>query len=149
MADNEEMVDGLDGPVGVDDTDPDTTTDNDDVDDSGDGEGGERAGAGGGARRFDPADLPQSIRNRLRSGVLVAHHVSRDIVIPADGDAALRLIAVFAGLASRSSLDLLDPAYSSAENGWTSLDLSALVGVTWIPGGAPRQERVVIDPLLS
>lgn len=100
------------------------------------------------SRRFDPATLPLSIRNRLIGGVVIAHHVTRDVVMPADGDAALRLLAVFNGTAPRSTMDVVDPAYSSAENGWTSLDLSSLIGITWIPGDALRQNRVAFDPLV-
>jgi hypothetical protein len=87
-----------------------------------------------------------SARNRFTPGRLVFHHRARDIVVPADGDAAMRVIGWFSRAELHPVADFVAARYSDARNGWTTVDLADVVGVTWTPSTLPEGERVVFDP---
>ena len=88
--------------------------------------------------------------NRLEFGRLYLHTVSRDVVVPVDGDAAARVIAVFAGTGRRSVMrDLMSPALSDMGNLWLAVDLREVVAISWIPGLPSTGDRVMtVDPSL-
>lgn len=88
--------------------------------------------------------------NRLEFGQLYLHTVSRDVVVPVDGDAAARVIAVFAGTGRRSVMrDLMSPALSDMGNLWLAVDLREVVAISWIPGLPSTGDRVMtVDPSL-
>ena len=79
----------------------------------------------------------RSVHNRTTTGDLVVHHASRDIVVTANGDAALRFIEFFTG-AAEQVLDYLSHEYSCADQPWISIDLRGVVGVTWLPHDQDR-----------
>jgi hypothetical protein len=100
----------------------------------------------GGAEPYD--GWSRTRWNKNIAGVLVVHHQSRDVTVRADGDAALRVLALFARGGARRHLDHLSATTSSAECGWTALDLNGVIGVTWVPGGhVSVHERFVFDPV--
>lgn len=85
-------------------------------------------------------------KNIMTAGTLTVHYVHRDVRLELDGDAALRTIATWTG--QTECVDHLDPVYSSASAGWVGIDLSHVVGMTWVPGSVPDRGRITIDPLL-
>lgn len=87
-----------------------------------------------------------SARNRFTPGRLVFHHRVRDIAVPADGDAAMRVIGWFSRAELHPVADFVAARFSDARNGWTTMDLTEVVGVTWTPSSLPAGERVVFDP---
>lgn len=86
--------------------------------------------------------------NRLEFGQLYLHTVSRDVVVPLDGDAAARVMAVFAGTGRRSVMrDLMSPLLSDMGNLWLAVDLREVVAISWIPGLPSTGDRVMtVDP---
>lgn len=86
--------------------------------------------------------------NRLEFGQLYLHTVSRDVVVPVDGDAAARVMAVFAGTGRRSVMrDLMSPLLSDMSNLWLAVDLREVVAISWIPGLPSSGDRVMtVDP---
>lgn len=86
--------------------------------------------------------------NRLEFGQLYIHTVSRDVVVPLDGDAAARVMAVFAGTGRRSVMrDVMSPALSDMGNLWLAVDLREVVALSWIPGLPSTGDRVMtVDP---
>lgn len=88
--------------------------------------------------------------NRLEFGQLYLHTVSRDVVVPLDGDAAARVMAVFAGTGRRSVMrDLMSPLLSDMGNLWLAVDLREVVAISWIPGLPSTGDRVMtVDPLV-
>lgn len=87
-------------------------------------------------------------RNRLEFGQLYLHTVSRDVVVPLDGDSAARVMAVFAGTGQRRVMrDLMSPLLSDMGNLWLAVDLREVVAISWIPGLPSTGDRVMtVDP---
>lgn len=86
--------------------------------------------------------------NRAEFGQLFLHTRSRDIAVILDGDAAARVMSVFAGTGSRVAMrDLVHPELANMRDLWVSIDLHEVVALSWIPGLPSRADRVVtVDP---
>lgn len=86
--------------------------------------------------------------NRLELGQLYLHTVSRDVVVPLDGESAARVMAVFAGTGRRSVMrDVMSPALSNMGNLWLAVDLREVVAISWIPRLPSTADRVMtVDP---
>lgn len=97
-----------------------------------------------------PGSRPQTRAelNRLEFGQLYLHTVSRDVVVALDGDAAARVMAVFAGTGRRGVMrDLMSPLLSDMGNLWLAVDLREVVAISWIPGLPSTGDRVMtVDP---
>lgn len=85
--------------------------------------------------------------NRMTPGTLVLHLEARDVRMPMDGDAALRLLKMFQMRDGQVLADRLSPFISSAEAGWFVLDLADVTAMSWIPGLSAAPPRTVVDPL--
>lgn len=88
-----------------------------------------------------------SIRNlnMTLSGVLTLHYPARDVRVIVDGDAAMRLLAMFRARSDEHWKDSVDPRWSSAASGWLVLDLPELLAMSYAPLERQR-ERTAIDP---
>jgi hypothetical protein len=87
----------------------------------------------------------QQISNMLQMGTIVLHYPHRDVHVPLDGDAALRLLTMFRARTDRHWQDDLNPHRSSAKSGWLVLDLNEVLCVSWTPS-AGSGVRTAIDP---
>lgn len=98
------------------------------------------------------ATAPQAalrIQNMATVGQLTLHYAERDVTVLLDGDAAVRLLTMFARRAERGLADRLDPERSRAANGWVVLDLQEPLAMSWLPGLPSRPPRTAVDPALS
>lgn len=86
--------------------------------------------------------------NRAEVGQLYLHTRSRDIAVILDGEAAARVMAVFAGTGRRLAMrDMVHPELANTRNLWVSIDLHEVVALSWVPGLPSRAERVMtVDP---
>lgn len=86
--------------------------------------------------------------NRAEVGQLYLHTRSRDIAVILDGDAAARVMSVFAGTGRRAAMrDLVHPELANMLNLWVSIDLHEVVALSWIPGLPSRADHVMtVDP---
>jgi hypothetical protein len=98
------------------------------------------------ATQVDPRDVPQSLKNRIVLGTLYAHFAERDVQFILDGDAAMRLMAIFSNRGNRSMDDRLHPSTSDARNLWIALDHKVPLAMSWIPG-VKEAPLTTIDPL--
>ncbi len=97
----------------------------------------------------DDADLmPMPLENRQVLGELVVHYASRDVTLLLDGEAAVRMLTMFARRREGGLGDHLHPQLSSARAGWVVLDLGEPLAMSWMPGLPTRQPRTVIDPAI-
>lgn len=87
--------------------------------------------------------------NRSLEGELVVHYPQRDVCVALDGDAALRVMAIFSGTGDASMIDLLHPSVSMAANGWLALDTQSPLAMTWIPPYATSTRRTTVDPVTA
>jgi hypothetical protein len=87
----------------------------------------------------------QRLINMQQWGVVVLHYPHRDVRVPIDGDAALRLLTMFRDRTDKHWQDELNPHTSSAKTGWFVLDLNELLCISWTPSTAP-DPRTAIDP---
>lgn len=90
--------------------------------------------------------------NARRLGQLTVWYDSRTVVLPIDGDSALRLITAW----QRDQLwrgDTLRPEISSAANVWAAVQLgSAPLAMLWTPAealGRLPTKRIAIDPAVA
>ncbi|HEX7095179.1 MAG TPA: hypothetical protein VF183_04815 [Acidimicrobiales bacterium] len=93
------------------------------------------------AARYSVADM-----NRGVVGELIVHFATREARFVVDGEAALRILALY----SRGDLSLIDHAHpdeSNARNMWLALDLDRVLAISWIPGLRDGRVRATIDPL--
>lgn len=104
---------------------------------------------GDGAERHGLGAWDRCARNRRIAGQLIFHHRVRDIVAPADGDAAMRVIGWFCREELIPVADFLAARNANAGHGWTAMDLTEVVGVTWVPGTLAGGERIVFDPVVA
>lgn len=96
----------------------------------------------------EPRQLSVMVRNLSVLGHLSLHYPSRDVTVLLDGDAAMRLMAMYAQRRERGLADLLDPVLSSAESGWVVLDIDEPLAMSWLPGLPGKRPRTTIDPAL-
>lgn len=82
------------------------------------------------------------ILNEATPGLLRLAFTSRDVTIAVDGDATLRLVAVFRSGRGDGLDDLFDPTETSALGGWMALDLSQVMLVEWQPGPDAHEAMV-------
>lgn len=115
--------------------------DDDDHDDDADGGFGEQAVGG-----VPGATFSRRHRNQRVVGELVVHYPQRDVPVVLDGEAAMRLMAIFGGADKAALADVLDPLRSPAENGWFLLDTAEPLAMTWLPGLPGPRQRTAIDP---
>lgn len=85
--------------------------------------------------------------NMTIAGVVTLHYPARDVAIQVDGDAGLRLLAMFQRRSDARWKDHLDPRWALATNGWLVLDLTQPLAISYLPLGQPN-ERTAIDPVL-
>lgn len=92
---------------------------------------------------------PELLRevNRAVGGELILHYPARDVTLTIDGDAAIRLLTMFARRNDDRWGDALDPERSLALAGWVVLDLRQPLAMTWVPGVPTPAPRTVVDPL--
>lgn len=90
--------------------------------------------------------------NAGRLGELTIWYESRTVVLPIDGDSALRVLAAW----QRDELwrgDFLEPATSSAANLWAVVELGvAPLAMVWTPAealGRRRADRIAVDPAVA
>lgn len=83
-------------------------------------------------------------------GVLTVEFPERTVSVVIDGDAAMRVLEAHRrGTRHFGSLgDVLNPYFSSARNGWITLDPSAALLVSWLPGLPSARERMAVDPAI-
>lgn len=86
--------------------------------------------------------------NRAEVGQLYLHTRSRDIAVILGGDAAARVMSMFAGTGRRAAMrDLVHPELANMLNLWVSIDLREVVALSWIPGLPSRADHVMtVDP---
>jgi hypothetical protein len=98
-----------------------------------------------------PERRPLSIaaRNLTTLGQLSVHYPARTVDFLLDGDAALRLLTMFAQRREGGLADVLDPDTSDATAGWVVLDLGEPLAMSWMPGLPSKRPRTAIDPAVS
>lgn len=110
----------------------------------------EDPGPKGPADDEEPADTTREARvqaiNRAVLGQLVLHYESRDVTVVLDGDAGLRVMAMFANRKEGRWADILDPEQSWALSGWLVLDLHEPLAMSWLPGLPAQPARTAVDP---
>lgn len=97
----------------------------------------------------EPRPLSLAARNLLTVGQLTLHYPSRDVTVWLDGDAALRLLTMFALRREGGLADPLDPETSEADAGWVVLDLDEPLAMSWTPGLPRKRPRTAVDPAIS
>ena len=88
-----------------------------------------------------------SASNRQVVGQLTLHYASRDVRIPVDGDAAMRIMSAHQVRTNRGMGDLLLPV-SSARDGWVTLDADEPLAISWLPELPLPEARMAIDPAM-
>ena len=86
--------------------------------------------------------------NQLKVGYLTLHYPTRDVRIPVDGDAALRVMAAHQRRRQQGLGDILNPTFSSAASGWLTLDPEEPMAISWLPGLGQQRRRMAIDPAI-
>jgi hypothetical protein len=83
-------------------------------------------------------------------GVLTVEFPERTVSVLIDGDAAMRVLEAHRrGTRHYGALgDVLNPYFSSARNGWITLDPSAALLVSGLPGLPAARERMAVDPAI-
>lgn len=92
--------------------------------------------------RYTMVDL-----NRRLLGELVVHFRARDVRFVVDGDAAMRLLCLFAGGRDERLADVASPRTSSAYSVWLGIDLADVLAMSWVPGVPADHARATIDPV--
>ncbi len=93
--------------------------------------------------------VPVSVHNIGVIGQLVLHYPERDVTVMLDGDAAMRMLTMFAQRRERGLADVLDPDTSSAASGWVVLDLLEPLAMSWLPGLPAKRPRTAFDPVIA
>lgn len=91
------------------------------------------------------AGMPVGTRNRFVPGTLTVHYTSRSVDYPADGAAAMRLLAALAG--TSRDMDHVVPDRSDARHGWMMVDRDHVIGAYWTPSESTVPRRVTMDPV--
>lgn len=99
----------------------------------------------GGSDEQEPVS-PRTV-NRVVVDTLTLHYPARDVSLPLDGDAALRVLTMFWRRRRGPHADRLDPETSSALSGWLVLDLDEPLAVSWYPVLGSPSTRTAIDPV--
>ncbi|MDA8063853.1 MAG: hypothetical protein M0T80_15750 [Actinomycetota bacterium] len=90
-----------------------------------------------------------AVVNRGVLGQLVLHYPDRDVTVLLDGEAAIRVLTMFARRREGGLGDVLNPTLSSAASGWVVLDLQEPLALSWLPGLPSRAPRTAVDPAVA
>ena len=90
-----------------------------------------------------------AVMNTTTMGQLVLFYPSRDVTLFIDGEAALRIMKMFAQRHEGGLADPLDLGRSSARAGWFVMDLDEPLAMAWQPGVPSKAPRTTIDPVLA
>lgn len=84
-------------------------------------------------------------------GELHVFYRERTIVVPVDGDAAMRLMAGWQRNRPGIWADPLDPSTSPAVFSWAAISFDGVLGMVWLPGlgHAAEPQRMAVDPALA
>lgn len=88
--------------------------------------------------------MPTGVRNMFVPGTLTVHYASRSVDYPADGAAAMRLLALLAG--TSRDMDPVVADRSDARHGWVMVDRDDVIGAQWTPSAETVPRRVTMDP---
>jgi hypothetical protein len=96
----------------------------------------------------DETMLSVGERNKFTLGELTVHYPARDVTIVVDGHTAARVMAVYAGVATRTRMqNLIHPDLSHMKNLWATVSLDGALAMTWNPGLPSRAQRTMtVDP---
>jgi hypothetical protein len=98
---------------------------------------------------FDRASVATSLVTRAVLGQLIVHYEARDVTLVLDGEAAVRLMTMFARRREGGLGDVMDPEESSALSGWLVLDVQEPLAMSWLPGLPSRPQRTAVDPVIA
>lgn len=90
-----------------------------------------------------------AVANRAVLGQLVLHYPVRDVTVLLDGEAAIRVLTMFARRREGGFGDVLNPLMSSGASGWVVLDLQEPLAMSWLPGLPARAPRTAVDPAVT
>lgn len=94
-------------------------------------------------RRFE-----RITRNSLTGGTLFIEYPARTVVLPCDGDTALRIMTLFSRTSRQVALDQIDEV-SDAGRGWVALDTESPLAIAWTPSTPSNVRRTTIDPYVQ
>ena len=103
-----------------------------------------------GGRRYEGAEWRNTAneRNAVMLGQLHIYYAERTVVLPVDGDTALRAIAAWRYRQRRRWEDRLDPSEAPGAAAWLAFDFQGVLALLWMPGlpGEAPPERMALDP---
>ncbi|MCZ7537176.1 MAG: hypothetical protein M5T61_15575 [Acidimicrobiia bacterium] len=95
----------------------------------------------------DAREVLTRVANASVWGVMVVQYPERDVRVSMDGDAALRLLAMYAGAPVRGYEDRVDLGVCDARCSWVGVDVARALGLFWVPSELLAAGRTTIDPV--